>query len=110
MIKKKKPLLIFSYFIVPFVFFFLSHHSSASTPGKNSFKTKCLCCHKKNGAAVIGPAKYASIQWVKFFKREKHKRKKDISSTVFSDDIELIKVYLVAHAADSDRPEAAGLR
>lgn len=108
---KKRRRLLSTFIVLSISLFFLSYPSIASTPGKSRFKSKCLCCHTKNGEARnIGPTKYASIQWVKFFSRKKHKRKKDISLSVFPDDIELIKVYLVAHAADSDRPEAAGLR
>lgn len=89
----------------------LSSFSHASTQGKTQFASKCLICHKKNGEAQeLGPSKYASIQWEKFFKREKHRRQKDISSMVFPEDIILIQEYLMRHAADSDRPEAAGLR
>lgn len=99
---------------LPFLFagfFLLTSPSQASHPGSSRFESKCLNCHKEQGEAqAIGPTKYASVQWIKFFEREKHKKKRDISALVLSEDIEMIREYLVLHAADSDRPEAAGLK
>jgi hypothetical protein len=99
---------------LPFLFagfFLFISPSHASHPGSNRFESKCLNCHQEKGEAqAIGPTKYASVQWIKFFEREKHNRKKDISALVLPEDIEMIREYLVLHAADSDRPEAAGLK
>ncbi len=85
---------------------------SYSVPdGETLFKSKCGGCHAGGkDATSIAPVKYASIQWERFFKRNKHKRKKDISGIVSSMELDLIKQYLVDHAADSDRPIAAGLK
>jgi len=79
--------------------------------GKNVFINKCGSCHKAGGeAAAFAPTKYASTQWERFFQRSKHKRKKDISAEVTEADIAAVKIYLINHAADSDQPEAVGLR
>lgn len=84
---------------------------SAAGNGKALFVSKCGQCHKSGGSApVFAPTKYASKQWDRFFKRNKHKRKKDISSIVKESEAELIKQYLIDHAADSSQPEAAGLK
>ncbi|MDM8536185.1 cytochrome c [Desulfobacterales bacterium HSG17] len=86
-------------------------HPGLSADGENLFNMKCGKCHTQEGSApVFAPVKYASSQWDRFFARDKHKRKKDISDIVSKQEIELIKEYLVSHAADSDRPIAAGLR
>ena len=108
---ERKIHFLFFFLVASLAIFSTLSFSSASTPGKTQFASKCLICHKKDGEAQeIGPSKYASIQWEKFFKREKHQKKKDISSMVFPEDIAIIQEYLMRHAADSDRPEAAGLR
>jgi len=79
--------------------------------GKDVFINKCGSCHKSGGeAAAFAPTKYASTQWDRFFQRNKHKRKKDISAEVTEADIAAVNVYLINHAADSDQPEAVGLR
>ena len=79
--------------------------------GETLFKSKCAQCHTSGGEApVFSPVKFASSQWERFFKREKHKRKKDISGIISSADQESIKQYLINHAADSDLPIAAGLK
>ena len=85
--------------------------TSAFIDGETLFKTKCGKCHTKGGSApIFSPVRYASSQWKRFFQREKHKRKKDISGVVSEKEITMIKKYLIDHAADSDRPIAAGLR
>ncbi len=82
-----------------------------ASQGKNVFINKCGSCHKSGGeAAAFAPTKYASTQWDRFFQRNKHKRKKDISAEVTEADIAAVKIYLINHAADSDQPEAVGLR
>ncbi|MDM8548847.1 cytochrome c [Desulfobacterales bacterium HSG2] len=89
----------------------LLYRPASSVDGETLFKMKCGKCHTKGGGApIFAPVKYASSQWKRFFQREKHKRKKDISSDVSEKEIALIKEYLIDHAADSDRPIAAGLR
>jgi len=78
---------------------------------KELFVAKCGQCHKSSGSApLFAPNKYASSQWKRFFKRKKHKRKKDISKIVSPADQKLILKYLVEHAADSSQPEVAGLK
>ena len=77
------------------------------------FIQKCGSCHKSGGEVeAFAPTKYASTQWERFFQRDKHKRKnkKDISADFNELELNAVKVYLVDHAADSDQPEAVGLR
>ena len=79
--------------------------------GKDLFSEKCGQCHRPAGEGpVFAPTKYAGIQWERFFAKNKHKRKKDIGSVFSEDELKSIKQYLVDHAADSDHPEAVGLR
>jgi mono/diheme cytochrome c family protein len=79
--------------------------------GKTIFLNKCGSCHKNGGeASVFAPTKYASIQWERFFQANKHTRVKDISALVKTDESAAINEYLKAHAADSDQPEAVGLK
>ncbi|MCP4714742.1 MAG: cytochrome c [Deltaproteobacteria bacterium] len=84
---------------------------TAAADGKGVFIQKCGSCHKAGGEAVVfAPTKYASTQWERFFGRNKHKRKKDISADFNQAELDAVKAYLVDHAADSDQPEAVGLR
>lgn len=93
------------------VFFHPKTGSGGKADGEALFQNKCGQCHRSGGdVPVFAPVKYAAVQWERFFKRNKHKRKKDISGTVTSDEIKAIRQYLIDHAADSDRPIAAGLR
>ena len=88
---------------------FISYGHAAD--GKAVFLYKCGSCHKAGGeAAVFAPTKYASTQWERYFARDKHKRKKDISADYTESELNAVKRYLVNHAADSDQPEAVGLR
>ncbi len=92
-------------------FFCMIVSSAFASDGKVLFQQKCGKCHKSGGeAASFAPTKYASLQWERFFERDKHARKKDISADFSSDELFAIKKYLVEHAADSDQPEAVGLR
>lgn len=82
-----------------------------SRDGETLFETKCLSCHSKKGEVrVIAPVKYAAIQWERFFKKNKHRRKKEISHLMSQQERDQIRQYLVDHAADSDRPIAAGVK
>ena len=79
--------------------------------GKTLFLNKCGSCHKSGGeASVFAPTKYASTQWERFFEANKHARIKDISSMLAPDESSAVKEYLKTHAADSDQPEAVGLK
>ncbi|MDM8525194.1 cytochrome c [Desulfococcaceae bacterium HSG8] len=105
----KKTLISFAFLILGGLLFYCS--PSCSADGETLFNTKCGKCHNSRGQGpVFAPVRYASSQWERFFQRNKHKRKKDISKEVTPEEAELIKKYLVDHAADSDRPIAAGLR
>lgn len=84
---------------------------SFSADGEALFETKCLSCHSKKGEVrIVAPVKYAAIQWERFFKKEKHRRKKEISHLMSQQEKNKIMQYLVNHAADSDRPIAAGVK
>jgi len=84
---------------------------SMASNGQNIYFNKCGSCHQKGGdVEAFAPSKYASTQWRRFFRRNKHKRKKDISHLFTKDELELVKSYLIKHAADSDQPEAVGLK
>ncbi len=110
--KKMKKSLVFLTCIMMFSWLFSEIPSLFSADGESLFNSKCGKCHigENKTAPEVAPVKYAASQWKYFFKRNKHKRKKDISKEVGTDEIVLIKQYLVDHAADSDRPIAAGLR
>ena len=104
-----KKLIIWSCAVV----FIVGIHTvlSRASDGKDVFVKKCGSCHRSGGEApVFAPTKYASSQWDRFFARNKHKRKKDISSVLSEADLNAVKKYLIDHAADSDQPEAVGLR
>ena len=84
---------------------------SYSDQGEELFMTKCGACHGMGGEAPsFSPVKYAATQWKRFFDRDKHARRKDISNEISTTDMAIIKEYLMTHAADSDLPIAAGLR
>lgn len=85
--------------------------SSAHADGQDIFISKCGACHRTGGeATMFAPTKYASLQWGRFFDSNKHNRKKDISSDFTPNELDLVKNYLMAHAADSAQPVAIGLR
>ena len=84
---------------------------SYSAEGEEAFMMKCGACHGTAGEAPsFSPVKYASSQWKRFFDRNKHARKKDISNKISTTDMLIVEDYLITHAADSDLPIAAGLR
>ena len=78
---------------------------SYATDGEALFLEKCSSCHKDGGEAeAFAPVLYAAIQWERYFDKNKHKRKKDISALVTEDELSIIKQYLIDHAADSAQP------
>ncbi len=98
-------------FFLLFFIFTVGIANIHAADGKGVFINKCGSCHKSGGeAAAFAPTKYASTQWGRFFERDKHKRKKDISADYSETEIAAVKTYLINHAADSDQPEAVGLR
>ncbi len=106
----KKSLFLIVFLIALGIFIF-QPMSYSGRDGETLFLNKCGNCHSESGEApIFGPVKYASSQWERFFKRKKHNRKKDISGEVTDEELAIIKEYLIDHAADSDRPIAAGLR
>jgi len=89
----------------------VSLEGAVAGDGEALFKSKCGSCHTSGAEApVFSPVKFASSQWERFFKRDKHNRWRDTSGTISPDEMEAVKQYLMAHAADSDLPIAAGLK
>ncbi len=81
----------------------------AAFDDRRLFVERCGQCHAAGKQApVFTPIKYAGLQWERFFKRNKHKRKQDISEYVTEAEMKKIAEYLIDHASDSDRPEAVG--
>ena len=79
--------------------------------GKAVFGGKCLECHGVSGkGGKVLPGKYAVRQWQRFFSEDRHARKLDIRSRFTQDELDAVLEYLTEHAADSEKPEAAGLR
>ena len=79
--------------------------------GEAIFQSKCGKCHRSGGEGPdLSPSKFAASQWERFFDRDKHGRKKDISGEISAADQGYVKSYLMDHAADSDAPIAAGVR
>lgn len=69
------------------------------------FIAKCGACHAKGAqAAPINPADKAGAVWTKYFERGRHPV--DISS-ISAGDLAKIIEFLVAGAADSEKPAAA---
>ena len=79
--------------------------------GKAVFTGKCLECHGVSGkGGKVLPGRYAVLQWQRFFRENRHARKLDISSRFTQEELDAVLEYLSEHAADSEKPEAAGLR
>ncbi len=94
-----------------FLPFFVYISTLAAEDGEALFKSKCGSCHKTGGEGpLFSPVKFASSQWERFFAKNKHERKKDISDVVSAGEADAILKYLSSHAADSDLPIAAGLK
>jgi mono/diheme cytochrome c family protein len=90
---------------------FIWASTSMASSGRDIFLNKCGSCHQENGSVkTFAPSKYASTQWRRFFRRNKHKRKKDISDLFTENEFKAVMEYLIKHAADSDQPEAVGLK
>ena len=103
---------IFPIFIIVLLAFVLYlPHVAVAVDGKDVLQNKCGKCHGALKAAPdFSPAKYASTQWERFFSRDKHSRKKDISGLFTKEELRAVLNHLILHAADSDHPESIGLR
>ncbi len=103
---------LFPCFIVALLFFlFYLPYGAVAVDGEDVFQNKCGKCHGDLKAAPdFSPAKYASTQWERFFSRDKHSRKKDISGLFSKEELRAVQDHLVLHAADSDHPESIGIR
>ena len=76
--------------------------------GARLFVSKCGSCHKRGGAAPpVNPADKAAVVWGKYFRRGRHEV--DLSERITDEEMDAILDYLKAHAADSDKPEAAAI-
>ena len=76
--------------------------------GARLFVSKCGSCHKRGGAAApVNPADKAAVVWGKYFRRNRHDV--DLSDRISDAEMDDILAYLKAHAADSDKPEAAAI-
>ena len=49
-----------------------------------------------------------SVQWIRIFKKDKKMKKLGIEKLIQKEK-EILRGYLIDHAADSDTPEAAGM-
>jgi TRAP-type C4-dicarboxylate transport system substrate-binding protein len=73
------------------------------------FIQKCGSCHKNNKKIrSYTPARYTSAQWRRFFDKNKHRRKKDISNQISPEELSDIKMYLISHSKDSAEPDVVG--
>jgi TRAP-type C4-dicarboxylate transport system substrate-binding protein len=73
------------------------------------FIQKCGACHRNNKKIkTFTPSRYTSAQWRRFFDKNKHRRKKDISQLITSEEISDIKMYLISHSKDSAEPDVVG--
>ncbi len=83
---------------------------AAQARNQELFIEKCGSCHGKGKEIpTVNPSDYAASQWKNFFKRRKHKRKKDIEHLISQAERHAIRDYLMDNAADSDHPEAAAI-
>lgn len=85
--------------------------TAGADEGKNVFLQKCGSCHTSGGEAQgFAPTKFAGIQWQRFFEKNRHASKKDITGIFSPSDLAAVRDYLVKHAADSEQPESLGVR
>ncbi len=83
--------------------------------GKSLFKSTCKSCHVKGGDAKdLTPLSKTQAQWERAYKdkfeamaRRVEKKNNKALKTAELDDI---RAFLVAHAADSDQPETCGIK
>lgn len=84
------------------------NHVTADDAGA-LYVQKCGSCHKDNKKIrTFTPARYTSAQWRRFFDKNKHRRKKDISQIITSEELSDIKMYLISHSKDSAEPDVVG--
>ncbi len=83
--------------------------------GKSLFKSTCKTCHVKGGDAKdLTPMSKTQAQWERAYKntfeamarRVEKKNNKALKPSELDD----IRTFLVAHAADSDQPETCGVK
>jgi len=82
---------------------------SFASDARTLYVEKCGSCHKDNKKInPFAPVRYTSSQWRRFFDKNKHQRKKDISHLITPDERESIKTYLISHSKDSVEPDVVG--
>ncbi len=86
-----------------------SKEGNAST-GKSILAGTCNGCHAKNGASRVGPRRFTSSQWDRFFSRGSHDRYRRIGGDMSSGQLAHVKTYLKSKAADAARNQGAGIR
>lgn len=86
-----------------------SREGSAAT-GKGLLASGCNSCHRKNGTSAIGPRRFTSTQWDRFFSRGSHDRYQRIGGAMSGGQMAHVKTYLKSKAADAARNQGAGIR
>lgn|SRR5512140_3721957 len=83
--------------------------------GKTLFKSGCKTCHIKGGEAKdLTPMGKTQAQWERAFKTQidvmAKRAEKKTGKPLTASDVDDMRAYLVAHAADSDQPETCGIK
>jgi mono/diheme cytochrome c family protein len=83
--------------------------------GKSLFRSTCKTCHVKDGGAKdLTPMSKTQAQWDRVFKTNITTMAKRVETktktTLKPADLDDMKAFLVAHAADSDQPETCGIK
>jgi cytochrome c5 len=86
-----------------------SKEGNADT-GKSLLGSGCNACHSENGTSSIGPRRFTSAQWDRFFARGSHDRYQRIGGAMSSSQMAHVKTYLKSKAADAVRNQGAGIR
>lgn len=78
--------------------------------GRSLTKAKCKVCHAEGSAAgTMTPLSKTQRQWERFFEKQQHEKKAPGAyQQIDPKELELIRQYLLKHAADSPHPETCG--
>lgn len=96
--------------VIIFLAVLLAAPTVQAADGRDLTKSKCKSCHTQGSAGgTMTPLSKTQNQWERFFKKARHEKQapgalKDISA----EELELIRQYLIDHAADSPHPETCG--
>ncbi len=99
--------MIYSLLLIHSIFFSLTAYAE-SARGVHLWKEKCLSCHITQSEIVVNEAFYATIQWERFLKQDRHPKKVKVVLT--DEEKKLILEYVRTKSADSDSPAVAGIR